>query len=88
MLALVVSMPSGFSEMKKKIQRRTRNEVTLASFPDSHDILNADVEVVQGVKSLVIFVTCNNEIEIGSEFLEQKGNILHVLFKQLNGSEL
>jgi len=39
-------MPSGFSEMKK-IQRRTRNEVTLASFPDSHDILNADVEVVQ-----------------------------------------
>ena len=45
---------------------------------------NAYAEVVQGMKSLVIYVTCNNEIE---EFLEQKGNILHVLFNQLNGSE-
>ena len=44
-------MPSGFSEMKNNSEEDQESgyhhQVTLASFPDSHDILNADIEVVQ-----------------------------------------
>ena len=87
MLALVVSMPSGFSEMKKNSEED--QEWGYPSFiPRLPRYPECGRWSCASMGSLVIFVICNNEIEIGSEFLEQKGNILHVLFNQLNGSEL